>query len=247
MRITSNVHLVADGMRGLSHELDCCVYLLRCGDQFVMIDSGVGLDNETIVNNMTADGVDLHKVRHLLVTHSHSDHACGAKFFQDSLQAETWAPEREARLIESGTDEELGLDMARPAIYPANFRYSHCKPDRLMRDGEQVRIGGKTLRFIEVPGHSPGITCILVAEDRTLFSTDVVFHGGTIGLGNWAGCELEPYRRSIGKLAGLGVEQMFPGHFMFVLRNGQKHIDQAIANLKSPWVPPAWLHRHPHY
>jgi glyoxylase-like metal-dependent hydrolase (beta-lactamase superfamily II) len=148
--------------------------------------------------------------------------------------------------MEKGSDEDLGLDVARGTIYPSDFRYIHCKPDRIVDDQEEVKIGDKVFRFIQVPGHSPGIACILIKNERTLFSSDVVFYGGTIGLGNWAGCELSAYRESISKLGGLGVERLFPGHFLFVLKGGQSHIEQAIKNFKGPWIPPAWLHRHPH-
>jgi glyoxylase-like metal-dependent hydrolase (beta-lactamase superfamily II) len=211
-----------------------------------MIDSGVGLDSHLIKVNITDDGVALEKIKYLIVTHSHADHACGAAYFQREFQVEVIAPTLESDLMEKGSDEDLGLDVARGTIYPSDFRYIHCKPDRIVDDQEEVKIGDKVFRFIQVPGHSPGIACILIKNERTLFSSDVVFYGGTIGLGNWAGCELSAYRESISKLGGLGVERLFPGHFLFVLKGGQSHIEQAIKNFKGPWIPPAWLHRHPH-
>jgi glyoxylase-like metal-dependent hydrolase (beta-lactamase superfamily II) len=211
-----------------------------------MIDSGVGLDSRLIKENITDDGVALEKIKYLIVTHSHADHACGAAYFQREFQVEVIAPTLESDLMEKGSDEDLGLDVARGTIYPSDFRYIHCKPDRIVDDQEEVKIGDKVFRFIQVPGHSPGIACILIKNERTLFSSDVVFYGGTIGLGNWAGCELSAYRESISKLGGLGVERLFPGHFLFVLKGGQSHIEQAIKNFKGPWIPPAWLHRHPH-
>jgi glyoxylase-like metal-dependent hydrolase (beta-lactamase superfamily II) len=211
-----------------------------------MIDSGVSLDSHLIKENITDDGVALEKIKYLIVTHSHADHACGAAYFQREFQVEVIAPTLESDLMEKGSDEDLGLDVARGTIYPSDFRYIHCKPDRIVDDQEEVKIGDKVFRFIQVPGHSPGIACILIKNERTLFSSDVVFWGGTIGLGNWAGCELSAYRESISKLGGLGVERLFPGHFLFVLKGGQSHIEQAIKNFKGPWIPPAWLHRHPH-
>jgi glyoxylase-like metal-dependent hydrolase (beta-lactamase superfamily II) len=211
-----------------------------------MIDSGVSLDSHLIKENITDDGVALEKIKYLIVTHSHADHACGAAYFQREFQVEVIAPTLESDLMEKGSDEDLGLDVARGTIYPSDFRYIHCKPDRIVDDQEEVKIGDKVFRFIQVPGHSPGIACILIKNERTLFSSDVVFYGGTIGLGNWAGCELSAYRESISKLGGLDVERLFPGHFLFVLKGGQSHIEQAIKNFKGPWIPPAWLHRHPH-
>ena len=248
MRITKEIYMVADGGRGLSHELDCCVYLVDCAGKIVMIDSGVGLDNETIVNNIVQEGINPEKIEFLFLTHCHGDHVGGAKLFQKEYSIEVIAPDIDAQLIESGSDEELGLNISRGTIYPPDYQYNHCKIDRILNDGESIKIGDKVFTLIQVPGHSQGSSCILVEGDKKiLFSGDVVFHGGTIGLGNWPGSSLEQYRKNINKLGGLGVEQLFPGHFLFTLRDGQRHLDTAINNLKSPWVPPAWLHNHPHY
>jgi glyoxylase-like metal-dependent hydrolase (beta-lactamase superfamily II) len=246
IRIGRDVFMVGDGRRGLSHRLDCCVYLIDCGGTYLMVDSGVGLESERILENIRAVGVPLEQVRYLVVTHAHADHACGARFFQEELSVEVLAPAGEAELMAKGGDMELGLEVARGPIYPLDFKYIHCRPDRVLVDGEVVRVGERVFRVIQAPGHSPGIACLFFEDDRTLFSSDVVFHGGTIGLGNWPGCELAEYRRSIRKLSGLGVERLFPGHFLFTLRDGQAHIDRAVENLSSPWVPPAWLHSHPH-
>ncbi|MCS7145144.1 MAG: MBL fold metallo-hydrolase [Aigarchaeota archaeon] len=247
LRITKEIYMVGDGKRGLSHPLDCCIYLVDCGGVFVLIDAGAGLNSELILENILNESIALEKVKYLLLTHAHSDHAGGVRYLQENLSVEVFAPIVEAELMAFGSDEELGLNMARGVIYPLNYNYIHSKADRVLVDGEEVQIGGKTLRLIQVPGHSPGSSCLLIREDNVLFSGDVVFHGGTIGLGNWPGCSLDEYRRNIGKLGNLGVRMLFPGHFLFTLRDGQKHIDTAIDNLKKPWVPPAWQHNHPHY
>ena len=247
MRITRDIYMVGDGMRGLSHELDCIIYLLRSGDNYIMVDAGVGLDNELILRNIDEEGIERDRIKYLLITHSHSDHAGGARFFQEELGLEVITTEAEGRLMESGTDEELGLLATRGIVYPSDYQYKHCKPDRVLVDGEEIRLGDKVIKVIEVPSHSPGSACFLVKDEKALFSGDVVFHNGTIGLGNWPGCSLAAYRENIHKLGGLGVEKLFPGHFLVVLRDGQKHIDMAIENLKKPWVPPAWQHLHPHY
>ena len=61
---------------------------------------------------------------------------------------------------------------------------------------------------------------------------------GTISLLNCDGSSLTGYRRHIGRLAGLGVEALLPGHGGFCLGGGQGHIDVAIEAFKSIWPPP---------
>jgi glyoxylase-like metal-dependent hydrolase (beta-lactamase superfamily II) len=104
------------------------------------------------------------------------------------------------------------------------------------------------MQAIEVPGHSKGSTCYLLrqGERRILFSGDTVFLGGTIGLGNWPGSSLDDYRQYVGRLSGLAVDTLLPGHFLWTLEDGQEHLDRAVENLKLAWVPPAWEHHHAH-
>jgi glyoxylase-like metal-dependent hydrolase (beta-lactamase superfamily II) len=210
-----------------------------------MIDSGSGIGGEQILENIREDGIKPEDIRSLILTHCHADHACGASFFRERLKVEVIASRIDAQLIEKGTDEELGLGTAKGPIYPYDYRYTHSKVDRMVDDEEEIKLGDKALRSIIVPGHTPGAMCIFAPKERILFTGDVVFINGTIGLGNWPGSDLTTYRTNIGKLSGLGVEQLFPGHYTFTLREGQVHLDKAVANLKLPWVPPVWGHNHP--
>ena len=60
---------------------------------------------------------------------------------------------------------------------------------------------------------------------------------GIIGLLNHPDSHLDRYRESISRLDGLQVELLFPGHMLFFLRDGQKHIDLASQALKGDFVP----------
>lgn len=248
MRITRRVYMVGSGQVGLSHATDGHIYLLDAGRQLVLVDAGGGLDPARIIQNIRDEGLDEHAVAYLLLTHSHADHAGGAKAIKALTGAKIVCSEVEARLLASGSDEELGLNRARRSgIYPPDYIYDHVEADVRVRPDQKLQIGALAIRAIEVPGHSPGSICYLIEDGgyRMLFSGDTVFHGGTIGLGNWAGSSLEDYRRYIGRLAGLGVDALFPGHFLWTLQNGQAHLDKAIENLEQAWVPPAWQHQHP--
>lgn len=51
---------------------------------------------------------------------------------------------------------------------------------RAVKDGEEIRLGGVTLRFIETPGHTPEGICILVTapgEPQKLLTGDTLFIG----------------------------------------------------------------------
>lgn len=245
MRLFRDVYLVGSGQAGLSHRCDSHVYLLDGGEETALIDAGVGLDTEAILKNVEDDGLDRRRLKEILITHSHSDHAAGARELREALGARVVASEVEAGFMRERNETiEEGLRMAKKdGIYPEDFEYQYTPVDEIARDGGTVQVGKYVLRVIVVPGHSPGAACYLLEQQdrRTLFTGDVVFLDGVIGLLNCPGNDLKDYRENIGKLAGLAIDALLPGHFLFTLRGGQAHIDRAIENLKKCTVPPTFL------
>jgi len=250
MRILEDIFLVGSGQIGLSHKKDCHIYLVRCGTEHVLIDAGLGLGTEEILANVRYDGLDPRKISTLLVSHSHADHAGGCHALKSEVGCKVFAPEAESQLIENGSEEDLGLDVTKRAGgYPATYVFAHCAVDKVLKDRELVHVGRCEFETIQVPGHSPGTACFLLRRDgqTVLFSSDVVFVGGTIGLGNWKGSSLTQYRQNIRKLEGLRVDALLPGHWIWTIRDGQEHLDKAIENLGLPYMPPNFQHQHPAY
>ena len=241
--------MIGSGQIGLSNPMDCHLYLIEGGEgELALVDAGVGLEPELIIENIRQAGFDENDIKYLLLTHGHSDHAAGCKYMKEQTGCKIVTTEVEARLLEKGTDEELGIDITkRSGIYPEDFVYPHTKADLIVKDGDKIKVGKYEISALVVPGHSPGPACFFFNQNdyRIMFSGDVVFFGGTIGLGNWPGSTLADYRENIGKLINLSVDALLPGHFLWTLKGGQGHLDTAIANLKEAWVPPLWQHQHP--
>ena len=101
MRITEHVSLIGSGDNGmgLSHPLDCNVYLVDTGSGLIMVDPGVGLDNELIQDRMVEMGYDLSSVKYIVITHAHADHAGGAPYFSKLCGAEIVADPHEAGVL----------------------------------------------------------------------------------------------------------------------------------------------------
>jgi Metallo-beta-lactamase superfamily len=89
MKIAPRVFLAASGTLGISltHDNDCNVYAVRCGSKYLLIDCGVGLQPETIAQNLAADGVRPGDIERLLLTHYHLDHCGGAHWFRENFGA----------------------------------------------------------------------------------------------------------------------------------------------------------------
>lgn len=243
MKITESIYLVASGQAGcmISHKSDCHVYLVTSSGGHILIDSGVGLDVYRILDNIRQDGLDPSDVKHLILTHSHADHAGGAAELKKKLGATVYIAEPEAHLLRSSDLMDQGLDIAiEDGIYPSDFRFVNCDPDVVLEDGQILTIGEWSIDVILTPGHSKGATCFLFRKGnrRALFSGDVVLHGGKLMFLNCEGSVMADMRKSMPKLGGLGIEEFYPGHGCWVCAGGQSHIDKAIEALKHLGPPP---------
>lgn len=224
MRLTPRLYLVGSGEVGLSDPSDCHVYLLDGGDEYALIDAGCGTERSVsgILATMAREGLDPARLRTVILTHWHFDHASGASYFRETFGCRVVAPAGERAYIEAGRDQALASPV-----------------DLAVDDGDTLRVGELSLTAICVPSHSEAITAYMVdtPEGRLLFSGDIVFINGIIGLINYPGSDLAQYRANIGRLANLGIDALLPGHLLFTLGNGQRHIDLAIRRLAEGFVP----------
>lgn len=133
------------------------------GTGYIAIDPGPA-DPEHLEKLWRAAGGD---IRMIVCTHSHPDHSPGAK----PLQA-LCAPQPPI----------LGL----PAAATAR-QHSQFTPDRALQHQELLTLSGwaqdatvtHTLKVLHTPGHAANHLCLLLLEDRLLFSGDHVLSGST--------------------------------------------------------------------
>jgi hydroxyacylglutathione hydrolase len=201
----------------------------------------VGIETYHIIDNIKSEGIEPTSIKHLFITHTHSDHAGGTAELKKKLGLTVYVSKYEAPLMRSGDEEGLGLILAKADdIYPKDYRFPICEPDVELSGGETITIGDLTIRAIYTPGHSLGSMCYFIESRgrKSLFSGDVVTHDGKLLFLNCPGTTMEGYRSSMPRLANLGIQALFPGHHCFVLNNGQKHVDKAIEALKHLVPPP---------
>ncbi len=239
MKISSRVHLVGSEQFGLSHPLDCNCYLIDAGSTRVLIDTGLGLGVDDILQNVSNAGFDASSIHHIVITHSHIGHWGGANELRARTGARVWAPvgaEKAMRDVENDPAIKINFEFGR---YPEGFAPHPCSADNFFGDGEEIVLGGITLRAIRTAGHTPDSTCLLFQQEasRALFTGDVLFYGGRLGLTNLEGCSLDDYRHNIHKLLEVHPDALFPGHGVFVLRRAYKHVQRAIRKLRDLILP----------
>lgn len=240
MKITEHIYIIGSGNMGMSQKFDGNTYLLDLEEELVIIDSGVGLESERIVNNIKNDNLDINKLTKVLLTHSHSDHAGGAYYFHENYNCKIFISEEEAYFIEKGTEKDFALDIAKESgLYTPDYQFINCPVSRKLKNNEIITIGKYKIRAIATPGHSIGSICynIELPEGSALFSGDTLFANGLICVLNCNGSSHENYRKYLGRLDDVEIDMLFPGHNHYILSEGKQSLENALKNLKLLGLP----------
>ena len=183
-------------------------YLLIGSDRALLIDTGLGVGNiNEQVRKLTNKPVTA------VATHVHWDHIGGHKYFPDFC-----AHKAELDWLNGGFP--LPIQAVRNMVaelceLPADFDIDEYaifrgKPSRILDDGDTIDLGGRTIRVLHTPGHSPGHLCFWEAEKGYLFSGDLVYEGTLFA--NYPSTEPQSYLVSLEKIAVLPAKRLFPGH-----------------------------------
>jgi hydroxyacylglutathione hydrolase len=243
MRLLERVLLVGSGDLGvnLTDPFDCHVYLVDGGEELALIDAGAGVRTDEILQNAARDGLDIARIKHVVLTHGHADHAAGAADMRRRLEAPTtYASSAIARFLEEGDTEKLSVNAAKEAgRYPSDYPFEACPIDVELVDGYTIEVGDLTLEALSTPGHSDGDMCLLLTygSERVLFTGDVIFYGGTVLLQNMWDSRVDKLVKSLRRLRSVQATAMLPGHFCFSLRGGQRHIERANGQLDELRLP----------
>lgn len=242
IKLEKGLYLIGSGLYGLSNWKDCSVYLISDGGESALVDAGAGMDDDTLYKNFLETGNDPLTVRYLLLTHAHGDHAGGLRGLKDRFpNAKIVTSAGEAYLLEKGSDEELGLTLAKAkGAYPKEYCYRHVKTDITVSEGDELRLGGSCIRTYIAAGHTLESVLYLLEknEKKYLFCGDYIFLRGIIGLINAPGSTLEGYRESLPRIQNLPIDALLPGHREFALNNGERFLKMAADNMKTTALPP---------
>jgi glyoxylase-like metal-dependent hydrolase (beta-lactamase superfamily II) len=243
VKLAERIHLVGSGSFGfdLTDPFDCHVYLLDGDDELALVDVGAGMGAEAIVENVRREGFDPARIRHLILTHAHGDHAGGAARMRGLLGAPAvYLSHVRAEALRAGDEVAVSIDVAKQVgIYPPDYVLAPCDVDVELAEGDRIEVGSLILEVLDTPGHADGHVSLLLDQGgrRTLFAGDVVFFGGKILLQAIHDCRLDEQIRSLRKLRELEIDTLLPGHLAVSLADGQRHIERANEALDRLLVP----------
>ncbi|MRR35774.1 MBL fold metallo-hydrolase, partial [bacterium] len=192
------------GGSSLSHFQDAAVFVMDCGDELVMIDSGAGKGARSIERHIRDIPLDPAKISLLILTHCHVDHIGSAKYFKDSFGCRIACHELDAAAVETG-------DPRLTAASWYNTKLPRLEVDLCLRgDQETLRAGSGEIHCIHTPGHTPGSMAVYADRGgkRVLFGQDI--HGP---FSHEFNSDIRDWRESMEKLLELRADILCEGHF----------------------------------
>ena len=211
------------------------VYLLRDGDHFSLIDTGLQTQEsrETLNRKLDEMSLPVERINRILITHIHPDHFGLAGELRDRARAELVIHRLEVALMEPryARAEDLVHDVAawlskngvpaaeaefiKSASMAAREFVSVVEPDTLLEGAERRSIDDSELAVVWTPGHSPGHCCFYWPARRVLFSGDHLLPkiSPNIGLHPQSGADpLDDYLASLDRVRRLDVDLVLPAH-----------------------------------
>lgn len=182
---------------------DTNCYLVSCEATRMAMIIDPGFDNyaeaERIFKTIQENRLTLKSIAN---THGHPDHVCGNGIVKETYKVPILIHESDAFLLEDSAGKEVAKVLGLRSFSPA--------ADKLLRDGDKIKIGEVTLRVIHTPGHSSG--SISLQAEKAVFTGDTLF-AGSKGRTDFPDSSEKDMVCSLKKLANLPNDLVvYPGH-----------------------------------
>jgi metallo-beta-lactamase class B len=151
-RIADNLYYV--GSKGLAS------YLITTPQGNILINSSLEASLPLIRASVEKLGFRFGDTKILLISHAHWDHDAGSAAIKKLTGAQYMVMDADVPVVESGGKTDFQYN-APGDLYPP------AKVDRVLHDGDEVKLGGVTLTAHKTPGHTKGCTTwTMKATDR---------------------------------------------------------------------------------
>jgi metallo-beta-lactamase class B len=156
-RIIGNIYYVGAA--------DVSSFLIKTPDGAILLDGGLPETAPFIERNIADLGFSIKDVKFLLNSHAHFDHAGGLAELKKTSGASMVASAADATVLNSGAGQFGSF----PAVHV----------DRVIKDGDTVRLAGATLTAHLTPGHTKGCTTWTMPVTDSGKTYQVVFYCST--------------------------------------------------------------------
>ena len=162
-RIAGNLYYV--GSKGLAS------YLITTPAGHILLNSDLEANVPMIRTSVESLGFKFTDIKILLISHAHYDHCAGSAAIKQLTGAQYMVMEGDVDVVQSGGKSDFQYGSDPTAIYPP------AKVDRILHDGDEVKLGDATLKAHLTPGHTKGCTTWTMKVNDGTKLRDVVIIG----------------------------------------------------------------------
>ena len=162
-RIAGNLYYV--GSKGLAN------YLITTPQGHILINSDLEANVPMIRASVEKLGFKFSDIKILLISHAHWDHNAGSAKIKELTGAAYMVMDADVSVVESGGKTDFHYGRQPSSHYPPT------KVDRVLHDGDQVKLGDAILVAHITPGHTKGCTTWTMKVVEGGRSFDVVIVG----------------------------------------------------------------------
>jgi len=204
-------HIYSVGTEGIG------VYLITTPEGHILIDASTQAGADVVEANIKSLGFKLGDIKYLLENHAHNDHVGGLAQLKKSTGAILLASKGDSYALEHGKN-----DWDNPN---GEYTFPAVKVDKIIADGERVRLGGMSLQAMFTPGHTKGCTSWITRDTLKGVDHSVFFLGSlSVADNRLINNKVEPtivadYRNSFARAKAIQADILLIGHPPYLEEN----------------------------
>ena len=159
---------IADGLYYVGSK-DLASYLVVTAQGNILVNSSLDSSPGLIRKSVEQLGFKYGDIKILLISHSHFDHDAGSARVVQETGAKYMVMDGDVPVVESGGASDFA--------YGGESSYPKTKVDRVLHDGDEVRLGDAVLVAHKTPGHTRGCTTWTMKVKQSGKTLDAVIVG----------------------------------------------------------------------
>jgi glyoxylase-like metal-dependent hydrolase (beta-lactamase superfamily II) len=177
--------------------------LIEAPDGYILIEGHAGLSFEREWASMVAVGLDPMKIKYVLATHEHGDHAPGACLWRVVTGAKFVCSEEMAYTLQHHVPQNTGYGLHPPV-----------PTDIVIKKDQELDLAGLKVRAIRIPGHTAGSMAWHFEKSGKTFVVfgDLIMPRGVLGYSGSVNFSAKDALASLRKLRDLKPDYVLPGH-----------------------------------